>query len=233
MRVKVLRKSGFVYAPKKAKGSHLAFYKTTQEGRKLLVIVPKRKIIPVGTLFSKMFPSALKTFRKIIAIVFLIAVIAPALYAKYLRVYYVLWGNGARGDCIFIELPGGDNVLIDGGGYSVKANSWLDDFLDSRGVTTVNHVVLTHADADHSAGLKMVMAHYTVDNFYCTGQTEVDAMSEHLGGVNVYKISDFTGQPYNCYLSGSDFNYGPGWDTKVRVRGLSADDSKKIGRAHV
>ncbi len=42
---------GFQDAPKRGKGSHRAFYKQT-ESRKLLVIIPKRKIIPVGTLMS-------------------------------------------------------------------------------------------------------------------------------------------------------------------------------------
>lgn len=50
--IKVLTRAGFVYAPKRAKGSHLAFYKTDETGRKLLVIVPKRKQIPRGTLLS-------------------------------------------------------------------------------------------------------------------------------------------------------------------------------------
>ena len=47
--VSVLKKAGFVYAPKRGKGSHVAFCKE-EEGRKLLVIVPQRKQIPRGTL---------------------------------------------------------------------------------------------------------------------------------------------------------------------------------------
>lgn len=44
-----LKKAGFVYAPRRGKGSHIAFCKD-EEGRKLLVIVPQRKQIPRGTL---------------------------------------------------------------------------------------------------------------------------------------------------------------------------------------
>ncbi len=43
---------GFIYAPKRGKGSHIALYKKNKEGRKLLVIIPKRKEIPKGTLLS-------------------------------------------------------------------------------------------------------------------------------------------------------------------------------------
>jgi predicted RNA binding protein YcfA (HicA-like mRNA interferase family) len=49
--VRVLKKAGFAYAPKRGKGSHVAFYKETVE-RKLLVIIPKRKELPKGTLMA-------------------------------------------------------------------------------------------------------------------------------------------------------------------------------------
>ena len=48
--IKALKKAGFVYAPKRGKGSHKAFYRVDESGRKLLVIVPKRKQMPRGTL---------------------------------------------------------------------------------------------------------------------------------------------------------------------------------------
>jgi len=158
--------------------------------------------------------------------ILLLILLSGNLFAgKYLRVYFVLWGNGARGECTFIELPNGKNVLIDGGGYSSISSSWLDDFLNDRGITTINHMVLTHDDADHRYGLEMVLSNYTVENFYCTGQNEVNVMGSLLTGVNVYKISDYTGEPHNCYLSGPDTNLGPNWDNDVVVRVLSADDS--------
>lgn len=51
--IRALKKAGFVYAPKRGKGSHVALYKVDEKtGRKLLVIVPKRKEIPKGTLLS-------------------------------------------------------------------------------------------------------------------------------------------------------------------------------------
>jgi predicted RNA binding protein YcfA (HicA-like mRNA interferase family) len=49
--ITILKKAGFVYAPKRGKGSHLAFYK--RDGMKTrLVIVPQRKEIPKGTLIA-------------------------------------------------------------------------------------------------------------------------------------------------------------------------------------
>jgi len=49
--MRVLKKAGFSYAPKRGKGSHIAFYKE-REGKKWLVVVPKRREIPRGTLIA-------------------------------------------------------------------------------------------------------------------------------------------------------------------------------------
>jgi len=83
-----------------------------------------------------------------------------SLFSKYIRIYYVLYGNSTLGDCIYMEFPGNDqilgtdddtNVIIDGGRLSDEASSYLDDFLNSKNITTINHMVLTHPDADHSS----------------------------------------------------------------------------------
>ena len=50
--IKTLGKAGFDYAPKRGKGSHTALFKIDEKGRKLLVIVPKRKDMPKGVLLS-------------------------------------------------------------------------------------------------------------------------------------------------------------------------------------
>lgn len=50
--ISALKKKGFHYAPKRGKGSHVALLKTEAEGKSRLVIIPKRKVIPRGTLLS-------------------------------------------------------------------------------------------------------------------------------------------------------------------------------------
>ncbi|MBI3601197.1 MAG: type II toxin-antitoxin system HicA family toxin [Nitrospinae bacterium] len=49
--IRILRKIGFEYAPKRGKGSHLAFVKKNRDKTRL-VIVPKRSDIPKGTLLA-------------------------------------------------------------------------------------------------------------------------------------------------------------------------------------
>ena len=51
--VRILQNLGFEYAPKRGKGSHLAFIKKDKDKTRL-VIVPDRREIPRGTLLSIM-----------------------------------------------------------------------------------------------------------------------------------------------------------------------------------
>lgn len=84
--------------------------------------------------------------------------------APGLNVYFISVGQG---DSEYIELPNGQNVLIDGGPLSAD-NSQLAQFLTQKKITEINHVVLTHPHADHLNGLQYVFSHIKVDNFYDT-----------------------------------------------------------------
>jgi len=49
--IKALLRMGFQYAPKRGKGSHIALYKETPSGNRL-VIIPHRKELAKGTLHA-------------------------------------------------------------------------------------------------------------------------------------------------------------------------------------
>lgn len=116
--------------------------------------------------------------------------------APGLNVYFISVGQG---DSEYIELPNGQNVLIDGG-PSDSENSALAQFLAQKKVTEINHVVMTHPHADHYKGLVYVFSHIKVDNFYDnridnTGTTVDNALrakAKDLGVNLVYpKAGDF------------------------------------------
>ena len=50
--IRKLKKAGFEVAPHQGKGSHTALYKVNNDGKKLLVIIPRRNPVPRGTLLS-------------------------------------------------------------------------------------------------------------------------------------------------------------------------------------
>jgi beta-lactamase superfamily II metal-dependent hydrolase len=80
--------------------------------------------------------------------------------------------NVGQGDAIFIELPSGRNVLIDGGPKAAP----LMDFLETKGIKTLDNVVLTHPHGDHYTGLRAVFAKMSVANFYDTKLDNLDAV---------------------------------------------------------
>ncbi len=113
--------------------------------------------------------------------------------APGLNVYFI---NVGQGDAEYIELPNGQNVLIDGG-PSDSENSALAQFLAQKNVTKINHVVMTHPHADHYKGLVYVFSHLKVDNFYDnridnTGTTvdnTLRAKAKDLGVNLVYPVA--------------------------------------------
>ncbi|MCX5790702.1 MAG: MBL fold metallo-hydrolase [Elusimicrobia bacterium] len=80
------------------------------------------------------------------------------------NIYFLSVGQG---DSIYIELPNGQNALIDGG-PSNSASGPLAQFLTQKNVVKIDHVVLTHPHSDHYNGLQYVFSNITVGSFYDT-----------------------------------------------------------------
>lgn len=62
-----------------------------------------------------------------------------------------------QGDSSLIQMPNGKALLIDGG-KDGKGQSVILPFLESKGLPSLEAIVLTHYDADHMAGLDEVLA---------------------------------------------------------------------------
>ena len=71
-----------------------------------------------------------------------------------------------HGDALLLELPGGENLLVDGGGsYSQSfdvGESVVVPALLYRGVKVLDAVILTHPDVDHLGGLQAVVSNLKV-----------------------------------------------------------------------
>ena len=72
-----------------------------------------------------------------------------------------------QGDAIFVEAPGGYQILIDGGPSSVILEKLGKEmpFWDR----TLDFVILTHPDYDHVSGLIEVLKSYKVENILWSG----------------------------------------------------------------
>lgn len=70
-----------------------------------------------------------------------------------------------QGECICLELPGGENYLIDGGSSSVsKVGDYrIEPFLKSRGIMTLDAVFLSHGDSDHTNGIIPILQEENIE----------------------------------------------------------------------
>lgn len=102
-----------------------------------------------------------------------------------------------QGDSAFITFPNGETMLMDGGGRVSYRNADDDvetfepdqprigemvvsEFLWEKGYSRIDHVVVTHADADHSQGLADVVRSFRVGTIYLGalpgGDSELDEL---------------------------------------------------------
>jgi beta-lactamase superfamily II metal-dependent hydrolase len=113
-----------------------------------------------------------------------------------------------QGDSEYIELPNGQTVLIDGGPKDEK----MAAFLSSRGITHIDHVVLTHPHSDHYNGLRHVFNAAQVDNFY-------DNRVDNANAVGDDKVRAQAAAEPGCQLHypepGDSLDWGPGVEAKV------------------
>jgi beta-lactamase superfamily II metal-dependent hydrolase len=113
-----------------------------------------------------------------------------------------------QGDSEYIELPNGQTVLIDGG----PKDAAIAAFLDSRGITHIDHVVLTHPHSDHYNGLRHVFNATQVDNFY-------DNRVDNASAVGDDKVRAQAAAEPGCALHypapGDSLDWGPGVEAKV------------------
>jgi hypothetical protein len=72
-----------------------------------------------------------------------------------------------QGNSALIQLPGGENVLVDGG--PTEAGPLVVQRLGELGVRELDAVVLSHADEDHVGGLVDVMETVPVETVYDSG----------------------------------------------------------------
>jgi len=77
--------------------------------------------------------------------------------------------NVGQGDCCWLRLPDGDDVLVDGG--KPAAGPTVVAYLKQHGVTDIDLMVATHGDADHIGGLLDVLASMPVKVAWLDSQT--------------------------------------------------------------
>ncbi len=78
------------------------------------------------------------------------------------RLHFVDVGQG---DCIIVEFPEGDILVVDGGSGGFRSENHLIRYIKGLHPTSVS-VMATHSDADHCAGLTYVLRAFDVERCY-------------------------------------------------------------------
>ena len=116
-----------------------------------------------------------------------------------LMVHYM---NVGQGDGILVELPDGDEMLIDLGckGITVNYETVLKPYISSYVEdNTIEHLVLTHTDEDHVSYLDNVIEDFQVNNIYMpyilanpgTGSTQKENAQNKINALDTEKLNLF------------------------------------------
>ncbi|NLZ25745.1 MAG: MBL fold metallo-hydrolase [Clostridiales bacterium] len=93
-----------------------------------------------------------------------------------------------QGDCIFLALPDGKTMLVDGGDNLKAVEEAIALFFTKYGVEKLDYVVLTHTDADHCGSLDYAIKSVKhVEKVYFP---KIDDKNRSLGLSSEYKVKD-------------------------------------------
>ena len=153
-------------------------------------IVTENKTVPISErerkkgsltgISSRMRDIHLYNFASFTLVFVLIMFTADIFYWSYQRYWRrdmrVTVLDVGQGSAVLLQLPGGECILVDGGGYS--DNSVFDmgsrviaPFLWRNKIRTIDTIVLTHPNSDHLNGLLYIANHFNVKSVLTNGDS--------------------------------------------------------------
>jgi competence protein ComEC len=156
----------------------------------------------------------MKTIRKNFKIYFLFFLIILNLFIFYFlfqlnhQVLVVSFLDVGQGDAIFIDMPNGRQMLIDGGPNNsvLRELGKVMPFYDR----SIDVVLATHADQDHIGGLVEVLKRFEVDLFIRTNATSTSAVYQELA--ELIKTKNIKEE---IIISPTDLFFGSGVDFNI------------------
>jgi beta-lactamase superfamily II metal-dependent hydrolase len=143
------------------------------------------------------------TVRRLTLIV--LSLLAFACYCHTLRAdapLVVTFLDVGQGDCEWLKTPDGQDIVIDGGIES--QGPAILSYLQSRGVTDIELMVLSHPDSDHVGGLVTLLQNMPVALVAHNGQTSTSAVYQRFeGAIQARAI------PTVVVRAGQTFTWGP------------------------
>lgn len=114
--------------------------------------------------------------KKISILFFAILLCYTQIHANINPMFEVMMIDIGQGDCFLIQLPyQHGNILIDAGGHKNRNNA-LDIIipeLKQQGIKSLDYVILTHDDFDHTGAVSSLKEHIKVDKVVDTRNEEI------------------------------------------------------------
>jgi competence protein ComEC len=136
-----------------------------------------------------------------------------------------------HGTAVVVELPGGETLLYDAGrlGSPAGAARIVSSYLWSRGITHLDAVVISHADADHYNAVPELLARFSAGAVYVS-PVMFDGRGRALGALR--GALDASGVPVHTVWSGDRLRAGGGVRIEVlhppRRGVLGSDNANSI-----
>ena len=122
--------------------------------------------------------------------------------------------NVKHGDCILLQSPSGETMMIDTGNGSYHAQNAIETAMQNNGMDHIDILVLTHPHKDHIGGAAWVLNTYPVGTVYTTTRSNDTDLYRTVQSALADK-----GLTPQFLTQGSSFSFGP-----VAVSALSPYD---------
>lgn len=131
--------------------------------------------------------------KKVLSVLMSVILVAgfvsiPAISSAATPTMKVHFINVGQGDATYIKMPGGEDILIDGG--SQGQGDKIIAYLKKQKVDDIEIMIATHPDADHIGALDEVLKAYKVEAVYAPKVSHTtDAYKNFLKAVKAEKLT--------------------------------------------